>query len=87
MKVETYACDNCGEQKKETNHWWKVSEVSQDNKPAGVLVAKWDMRFRVPNIPQMQAVKSLFDVGPEAHLCGVTCVTTWLSKHVLGAGQ
>ena len=38
MKVDTFACDICGTQKKETNHWF-MSWTTEN--PKGVTVILW----------------------------------------------
>jgi len=80
MKVDTYKCDICGIEKKDANHWWKAAEVTQDGKPAGIIISQWKTRFYVPTIPEMQAYRNFFDAGRESHFCGENHVFQWVSE-------
>jgi len=79
MKVETYACDVCGTQKKAANRWWKVYKVAQligtetvENAPLlGLLITAWDA------VPEGMRLKET-----TAHLCGEGCVTQYISKNL-----
>ncbi len=74
MKVETCACDICGVQKKETNHWWKAY-LAVDG--SGVLVTRLDDQssLSLRNDPTQQ-----WDAA--ADLCGAQHVLEYLSKNL-----
>jgi len=68
MKVDTYKCDQCGIQKGVTNHWWRGYAFGDCK---GIVVIEWD------GIPPTENVKDF-----EAHLCGLSCLSEWVSKQL-----
>lgn len=72
MKVETYACDICGAQRKDANHWFKAYRL---NGVVGIVIVSWEVT--------VVSGKLELSVHSEAHLCGADCVTQWLSKNLL----
>lgn len=70
MKVETYACDQCKTHRKDANHWFKGYKLAQGK---GVMVIEWEAT----------SLLSDEDVDDEAHLCGASCVSQWVSQNLL----
>jgi hypothetical protein len=73
MKLPSpYVCDECGTQKKESNHWWLVVPLSmlsatvRDYDARVFIIAVWS-----PALAESQGV---------AHLCSESCATKALSK-------
>lgn len=57
-KIDTYACDVCGKQKQETNHWFYVARSASN--PGGIFtVYHWQDDMNIE-----------FCV----HLCGMECL-------------
>lgn len=76
--IQTYACDICSTQKKNTNRWWKVFLLKGDEgQPAGVVMLEWD-------INEVTTSKARFGgfttEDADAHLCGVGHLMEWISK-------
>lgn len=64
-KIEAFACDECGAQKKEANHWWlMVRHYGHQNESLALI--PWDN--------QTAGEKSW------RHLCGEACVQKAVSK-------
>jgi len=81
MKVETYACDLCGVQKKAANRWWKVFLLQSaiNDATVGVLTVEWD----VNSITKPLARADLLPERADAHLCGSQHVLEWIQKQLL----
>lgn len=47
-KVDTFACDECGTQKKETNHWYML--YSQNGEGTLISVSAWDKELEKGNV-------------------------------------
>lgn len=82
MKVETYACDVCGIQKKDANRWWKVAFLAggaDKQKRLGVLITSWN----VDPITQLKSPQTfnapLLNV---ADVCGEECAMKFISKNL-----
>jgi hypothetical protein len=58
MKIDTWACDVCGMQKKETNHWFLILPVFKEGK--SFTIAPWDNENAT--------------VSSVLHVCGEACV-------------
>lgn len=58
----------CTVQKGKANHWWRGYKLM---KTRGVVIIEWD------GTPTTDDVEDL-----EAHLCGASCATEWLSKNL-----
>ena len=80
-KVETYQCDQCKTQKKETNAWWKVFllDADKDDVNVGVVILKWEIN----SITRPFSHPEVLPDKADAHLCGANCVTEWLSRNLL----
>ena len=70
MKVDTYQCDGCRIQKKETNHWFRGYKLLDQQ---SIAIVEWN------GTPPSDEVEN-----SEAHLCGASCVTEWVSKTLFG---
>jgi len=69
MKLEVYKCDECGEPRKETNHWWVQTIRNIDPGPC-IGLHTW-----------AKGIEMQFDERTEVkHLCSESCVTKALSK-------
>jgi hypothetical protein len=67
MKVQSYACDECGTQKRQTNHWWLLwVGVCRSGPPDAFYLIPWDEK------------KAATD--DHEHLCGQECVGRALAK-------
>ena len=75
MKIDSFACDVCGKQKKEANHWFRGRELPSS---AGVVIVQWDVERAV-----IDGDSLVLDLNKDAHLCGAECATQWLSKNLL----
>ena len=76
MSAKTiYTCDQCGAEKKETNHWWTILKV-------GPSIAVAPMEYPLD--------RAVVGYPPEFHLCGQACVVAYvnafLSDVVKGQG-
>jgi hypothetical protein len=76
MKLQApYKCDECGEVKKTTNHWWLLLKHTSTNVP-GFVESDRTARFTITKWeycdPDSMAV--------EAHLCSESCASKQLSK-------
>jgi hypothetical protein len=76
MKLQApYKCDECGETKKTTNHWWLLLKHTSTNVP-GFVESDRTARFTITKWeycdPDSMAV--------EAHLCSESCASKQLSK-------
>jgi len=60
MKSELFTCDQCGTQKKESNHWFIGTRSTAND---AYLIRRWDVKRLTP--PDL----------PEEHLCGIGCAT------------
>ncbi len=69
MKVDTFACDVCGERKAETNRWHKFRSYSNEGNGAEFIVNEWESQGT--------------DYPNTLHLCSDSCVIKtvqgWLS--------
>ena len=76
MKIDSWKCDGCGVQKKDANHWFKGYQLVEK----GIVIAPWDTgeAFIAGG-----GTLSLDIDRADAHLCGASCVTEWLSKNLL----
>jgi hypothetical protein len=68
VKVDTYACDVCQTQKKDTNHWW-LMWIREVDEP----------RFEVPAMELTPWNTSALDKAA-IHLCGEACVAKKVSE-------
>lgn len=67
-KVNTYACDICGVQRKETNHWLTFSVFTDDQQKQGFQVQQWDDKRA--------------DFSWVTHLCGAQCLGKKVAQFV-----
>lgn len=69
MKVDSFACDVCGSQKKEVNRWHKFREYPNEGNGAEFVVNEWDSEGT--------------EYANTKHLCSDACVVKtvqgWLS--------
>lgn len=71
MKIDTYACDVCNTQKKETNHWFKAKvyeDVHMKLRTRSIQITQWDT-----NYPEHSDSK---------HFCGIPCALKWIGKEL-----
>ena len=72
MKIDTWACDICKIQKKETNHWFRGLELdscSPDEKPVRCIqILPWEAK-----LPETVEC---------SHLCGIECVMKWCGREL-----
>lgn len=66
--IESYTCDQCGTQKKDTNHWWVMS-IGLGN--AHLML--WD-----------QTNEDFLNGNTALHLCGEACVQKKVSEFMGG---
>jgi len=64
MKIETYSCDECGSLRRESNHWWMISQIRWPN-VTGYCILPWC---------------DSGDRDVLVHLCGLECIQRRLSK-------
>ncbi len=79
MKSETYACDICGKQKGDVNHWW-VGTATEIGSHRSFVVYPWPCG------------RGEVAVGKRVnHLCGQQCaiqaVSEWLQANTQGQGS
>lgn len=72
MKVETFACDVCQVQKKDANHWWKVT-----TREGIAVIAAWEVTTFDGIAP------NVISEDKTAHLCGGECVVKYIGKNLL----
>ena len=66
MKVDTFACDNCGKNRdSDSNHWFVMSQYDQ----RGFWVMPWD--------DYLSATKD-----GVVHLCGQECLVAMLTRYL-----
>lgn len=66
MKVNSYACDNCGKQRdRDTNHWFMLQIVSSSIYGDRAEVFTWDQEF---------------DTEATSHACGHECALSMLAR-------
>ena len=65
MKSALFTCDQCGAQKKESNHWFIGVRYPGNN---AYMIRMWDTKLLLSGV----MVTSLI---PEEHLCGLGCAT------------
>jgi len=66
MKFETYKCDQCGELKKESNHWYEIFEHPGASPPYLSLFP-----YRL---------EGGCERGEHLDFCGIECVQKYISK-------
>ena len=77
MKIETFACDECGKRRdSDANHWWVLSaDVSavdlsnQEHAIGALLIMKWEDGIKHGNPPHR-----------ESHVCGQSCVIAAVNR-------
>ena len=74
-QLSTFMCDECGTQKKESNHWFRLKVVPE--LPGHMEVSVWDPPPPPPHIKRAD----LKDMK-EFHVCGETCLAKSISKHL-----
>jgi hypothetical protein len=79
-EIKTFACDICKTQKKDANHWWVVFQTYPENNHNGIMLLPWETEkvFLADAETTIHPTVSKAD----AHLCGVDCVTKWLSQNL-----
>jgi hypothetical protein len=87
MRVETYACDICGTQKKDANRWWKIRIYSVPNPkteteplPVGSVAAIVIQPWAATNQGGIETTTRLQENNGTIHLCGEQCVMQYVSQ-------
>lgn len=76
MRIETYKCDACGAEKRDSNHWWSLYRADHEKR---IVVVPLDAEF--PHRPgQTICCRESSMVYKRFHLCGEACVTKKLSE-------
>lgn len=72
MESIKYTCDECGVEKRESNHWFRLFTTKTNNLPDTVFVAS---TWNIAELPDTEIFK-------EQHLCSESCLLKKISSLV-----